>query len=100
MEKMPQKLFLSVTYAFPDMEKRDGFYNEVKALKMEETCLKEAGCEKYSYAIDAKEPLLYLTEIWESESCQVRHTKTPHFSLLGGLKAKYAAGTSIERKLV
>ena len=78
-----------VTYTFPSADSRDGFLQEVRLLA--DITRKEQGCLRYDYfyPVDS-ENTLFLWEQWES-----KHTKQPHFALIGKLKEKYSASSSV-----
>ena len=83
-----------VTYTFPSADSRDGFLQEVRLLaditRKEQVCLRY----DYFYPVDS-EHTLCLWEQWESAQVQEKHTKQPHFALIGKLKEKYSASYSV-----
>ena len=83
-----------VTYTFPSADSRDGFLQEVRLLA--DITRKEQGCLRYDYfyPVDS-ENTLFLWEQWESGQDQEKHTKQPHFALIGKLKEKYSASSSV-----
>ena len=83
-----------VTYTFPSADSRDGFLQEVRLLA--DITRKEQGCLRYDYfyPVDS-ENTLFLWEQWESAQYQEKHTKQPHFALIGKLKEKYSASSSV-----
>ncbi len=83
-----------VTYTFPSADSRDGFLQEVRLLA--DITRKEQGCLRYDYfyPVDS-ENTLFLWEQWETAQDQEKHTKQPHFALIGKLKEKYSASSSV-----
>lgn len=79
-----------VTYTAPNKEARDGFMEELKALKITEKCEAEDGCIRYRYFIPVDSDVeIWLWEQWETRDAQKVHMTQPHLADIGKAKEKY-----------
>ncbi len=85
-----------VTYACGTKENRDAFYQELAANKVSELSEAEEGCLCYQYYFQCSDDTkLFLVEQWEKLEHQHAHRELPHFALVGQLKEKYGAKTTV-----
>lgn len=79
---------------------RDSFLKAIKEARISELCKQEAGNRQYDYFLPTEDTkTVLLLEKWDTEEAQKAHLTTPHFKLLGELKAQYVEQVEIERHL-
>lgn len=95
----PAMTHVFVTYTFENQEKRDAFYSELTAEKLDEKSRADRGCIQYKYYYPIGEDnVIFLHEKWEDRDALAEHAAQPHMPLIGALKEKYGAQAEVVKQ--
>jgi len=87
---------LTVFFTATDETAAKAFVKEMEETGIAQTIRREAGCLRYDFYFDAKDPsVILLLEEWESEAHQKIHVNQPHMNEMRAVKAKYITATRL-----